>query len=52
MAKLACNASRLKSDDVTLKRSTHGARMCIECELGIEENVKLIVMQCMRTLEE
>ena len=29
MAKLVCNASRLKSDDVTLKRSTHGARMCI-----------------------
>ena len=46
MAKLVCNASMLKSDDLTLAKGTYGARMCIECDLGVEENVKHIVMQC------
>ena len=46
MAKLVCNASMLKSDDVMLSKGTHGARMCIECDLGVVEDVKHIVMQC------
>ena len=46
MAKLVCNASKLKSDDFMLEKATFGTRMCIECDLGIEENVKHIVMQC------
>ena len=46
MAKLVCNASKLKADDISLKNSTHGSRMCIECNLGIEENIKHIIMQC------
>ena len=46
MAKLVCNASMLKSDDLSLRKETYGARMCIEYELEIEENVKHIVMQC------
>ena len=46
MAKLVCNASRLKANDYSLKNSTHGRRMCIVCDLGIEENVNHIIMQC------
>ena len=34
------------TDDYTLKNSTHGRRMCIVCDLGIEENVNHIIMQC------
>ena len=46
MAKFVCNASRLKADDHSLKNSTHGRRMCIKCDPGIEENVNHIIMQC------
>ena len=46
MAKLVCNASRLKSDDCLFKNSTYGRRMCVQCNLGIEENVNHITMQC------
>ena len=33
-------------DDVLLAKGTYGVRMCIECDLGLEEDVKHIVMQC------
>ena len=46
MAQLVSNASRLKADDLSLKNRTHGRRICIECDPGIEENVNHIIMQC------
>ena len=39
MAKLVCNASRHTSDDLAFKNEIYGSCLCIECNLGIEENV-------------
>ena len=46
MSKIVCNTSKLKCDDVLLKNSTHGARMCLNCDLGAEETIFHIVMTC------
>ena len=46
MAKLICRASRLKSDDPTLKDTSVYTRMCTNCDLGVVENVYHMIMQC------
>ena len=46
MARLVCNTSNLKCDNILLKNEPFGSRMCINCELGIEENIFHLVMQC------
>ena len=46
MAKLICRASRLKSDDPTLKDTSIFNRMCTNCEMGVVENVYHMVLQC------
>ena len=46
MAKLVCNASKLKADDVNFRHSTYYMRTCIECNMSVIENVEHIVMQC------
>ena len=46
MARLVCNTSNLKCDDILLKNEPYGSRMCINCDLGIEENIFHLVMQC------
>ena len=33
-------------DDLALRIDTFGARMCIECGMGIEENMVHFIMQC------
>ena len=51
MSKLVCNTSKLKCNDVNLKNSTHGAMMCLNCDLGIEETIFHVVMQCSHQYE-
>ena len=46
MARLICRASSLKSDDPLLKGASSHSRMCTNCDLGVEENVHHMVMQC------
>ena len=46
MVKILCGASLLKGHDHSLKRKPHGSRMCILCDLGIDDNTTHLVMQC------
>ena len=46
MVKLICSSSRLKSDDILLKGSHDSLKFCSNCDLGIVESVRHIVMQC------
>ena len=46
MAKLICHASRLKSDDFTLKGKPAGFRVCTNCDSNLPENLFHILMQC------
>ena len=46
MARLVCHASQLKDDDPRYKGSSAIQKMCQECDLGITESVKHLVMQC------
>ena len=46
MATLVCETGLLKSTDCRLKRMTFSNKMCSNCDLGILEDVKHIVMQC------
>ena len=46
MSKVVCKTGLLKGHDYRLKRKPFGSRMCILCELGIEDNTFHLVMQC------
>ena len=46
MARLICRTSQLKCDDFRLKDSPIGSRICLNCNLGIEETLHHVVMQC------
>ena len=46
MAKLICRASSLKSDDPLLRGASSFSRMCTNCDLGTEEYVQHMIMQC------
>ena len=46
MTRLICQASRLRADEPGLKSTSVGARMCLNCNLGIVENLYHMIMQC------
>ena len=46
LSKLVCHASLLKVDDVWLKGSTLATRFCTLCDMGQEEDVRHLVLQC------
>ena len=46
MAELVCGTSLLEATDYRLKNPTIGARLYELCDLGIEENVMHLFMQC------
>ena len=46
MARLVCDASRLKATDYRLKGKSHSNKICVKCDLGIIENIHHLVMQC------
>ena len=46
MARLVCDTSLLKATDIRMKKSSLASRFCEKCDLGIEGNIKHIVMQC------
>ena len=45
MARMVCGTSNLKGDSIKPKRATYINRVCLLCDLGIEENTVHIVMQ-------
>ena len=45
MAKIVCATSKLRAD-MRISDLTLGARICIHCDLGIEETAFQLVMQC------
>ena len=51
MVKLLCHTSRLKDDDITLRRKPCGSGMCKTCDLASPVDVKHIVMQCPTRIE-
>ena len=52
MARLVCDSSLLKVSNVKYKGTSIASRFCERCDLGIEESVKHIVMQCPSHEEE
>ena len=46
MARLVCDANLLKASDTRLKGATISSKFCVRCDLGIQESIKHIVMQC------
>ena len=52
LAKLVCHASLLKVDDVRLKGSSVAAKFCTLCDLGHEEDLRHLVLQCPAFEEE
>ena len=46
MARLVCDSSLLKAHHVKYKGTSHASRMCDKCDLGVEETVMHIIMQC------
>ena len=46
MARLVCHTSLLKDDDVRLNEGSYLQAVCPNCDLGIRETVKHLVMQC------
>ena len=46
MARMVCGTSNLKGDSIKHKRETYINRVCLLCNLGMEENTVHIVMQC------
>ena len=46
MVRLLSRSSKLRSDDVTLKRASAASRFCPLCELGALDDVTHLVMQC------
>ena len=46
MARLVCHTSLLKDDDVRLNKGSHLQVACANCDLGIRETIKHLVMQC------
>ena len=46
MARLVCDTSLLKTTDIRMKKASLASRFCEKCDLGSEENIKHIVMEC------
>ena len=46
MARLVCDANLLKASDTRLKGATIASKVCVRCDLGIQESINHIVMQC------
>ena len=46
MSSLASDTSLLKATDYRLKRKSFSHRVCARCDLGIEETIRHLVMQC------
>ena len=46
LVKIICSASRLKSDDLSLKGKPDSMKLCTNCDLGIVESAWHIIMQC------
>ena len=46
MARLVCDAGRLKATDYRLKGKSHSYKICTKCDLGIIEDIHHLVMQC------
>ena len=48
MARLNCQASLLKDDDIRLKGQSRVAKLCSHCDLGSIEDAKHLVLHCPR----
>ena len=46
MARLVCHTSLLKDDDYRLNEGSHLKTACTNCDLGMRETLKHVVMQC------
>ena len=46
MARLVCDANRLMASDARLKGATIASKFCVRCDLGIQESINQVVMQC------
>ena len=46
MARLVCHDSQLKDDGPRLRQCSSSQKMCQECDVGIVESTKYLVMQC------
>ena len=46
MAALVNDASKLKAHDCSLKKASFWAKACTNCDLGIVEDTKHVIMQC------
>ena len=46
MAQLVCDTSLLKACNLRYKKLTVASKFCDKCDLGIEENMRHIIMQC------
>ena len=52
MTKIISQCSMLKSDDFNLKDKSDGHKLCLNCDHGLKEDIRHIIMQCPFTIQE